>query len=279
MKGKVYLVGAGPGDPELLTLRAHRLLQSAEAVLHDDLVAPEILQLIPATAQVHNVGKRCGKKKILQGEINFLMVALAQTGLRVVRLKGGDPLIFGRAGEEIESLRAAGIPYEIVPGVTSALGAAAAAQVPLTHRRASAAVVFITAHQAVEAETADWRKFVGSGATLVVYMPGQDYSTVAKKITAAGLEGDTPCMLISRATTRRQRTHRTTIAALGRAPQMAAPTLLIVGEVVRFADPVAENFVVSSIPANRRDAVPAVLLEMFPHPLSPSLQPDEEPIA
>src|SRR5271166_4316659 len=176
MKGKVYLVGAGPGDPELLTLKALRLLRSAEAVLHDDLVAPEILNLIPPTAQTYNVGKRCGKKKILQGEINCLMVALAVSGLRVVRLKGGDPLIFGRVGEEIESLRANNIPFEIVPGVTSALGAAAAAQIPLTHRRASSALVFITAHRsskrASEKDATDWSKLVASGATLVIYMPG-----------------------------------------------------------------------------------------------------------
>src|SRR5450755_1392058 len=150
MNGKIYLVGAGPGDPELLTLKALRVLRSAEAVLHDDLVAPEILKLIPATAQIHNVGKRCGKKRILQGEINALMVALAASGLHVVRLKGGDPLIFGRAGEEIESLRANNIPFEIVPGVTSAMGAAAVAQIPLTHRRASSALVLITAHLASE---------------------------------------------------------------------------------------------------------------------------------
>src|SRR5215470_13821556 len=134
MTGKVYLVGAGPGDPELLTLKAVRLLRTADAVLHDDLVAPEILHLIPPTAQVHNVGKRCGQKKILQGEINYRMIALASSGLRVVRLKSGDPLIFGRAGEEIETLRRASVPFEVVPGVTSALGAAAAAQIPLTHR-------------------------------------------------------------------------------------------------------------------------------------------------
>src|SRR5580700_11703776 len=160
MTGKVYLVGAGPGDPELLTLKALRLLRSAEAVLHDDLVAPEILNLIPPTAQVHNVGKRCGKKKILQGEINFLMVALAESGVRVVRLKGGDPLIFGRAGEEIETLRRNNIPFEIVPGVTSALGAAAVAQIPLTYRRASDALVLITAHRASENDVSDWSKFV-----------------------------------------------------------------------------------------------------------------------
>src|ERR1039458_9836893 len=168
MKGKVYLVGAGPGDPELLTLKALRLLRSAEAVLHDELVAPEILKLIPSTAQIHNVGKRCGKKKILQGEIHCLMVALAASGLRVVRLKGGDPLIFGRAGEEIESLRRNNIPFEIVPGVTSALGAAAAAQIPLTHRRASSALVLITAHRASERrpsqkDDADWSKLVEIG--------------------------------------------------------------------------------------------------------------------
>src|ERR1700732_1056797 len=148
MKGRVYLVGAGPGDPELLTLKALRLLESAEAVLHDDLVAPEILQLIPSTAQIHNVGKRCGKKKILQGEINDLMVTLAASGLRVVRLKSGDPLIFGRAGEEIAALRRANIEYEIVPGVTSALAAAAAAGIPLTHRRMSSTLVLTAGHRA-----------------------------------------------------------------------------------------------------------------------------------
>src|SRR5437660_7564883 len=135
MKGKVYLVGAGPGDPDLLTLKALRLLRSADVVLHDDLVAPEILKMIPSTAQIHNVGKRCGKKKILQGEINDLMVALAASGLRVVRLKGGDPLIFGRAGEEIETLRPANIPYEIGHGVTSALGADRSAEITRTQPR------------------------------------------------------------------------------------------------------------------------------------------------
>ena len=197
MKGKVYLVGAGPGDPELLTLKALRLLHTAEAVLHDDLVAPEILNLIPPAAQMHNVGKRCGKKKILQGEINFLMVALAESGVNVVRLKSGDPLIFGRAGEEIDTLRQANVPYEIVPGVTSALGAAAAAQIPLTHRRNSSAVVFITAHQAAGSNEANWSKLAGSGATLVIYMPGQNYPEIAAKLTGAGLASETPCAIIS----------------------------------------------------------------------------------
>src|ERR1700675_3561329 len=137
MKGKVYLVGAGPGDPERLTVKALRLLESANVVLHDDLVAPEILKLIPSTARVQNVGKRCGTKTMRQEEINFLLVTLAASGSQVVRLKSGDPLIFGRAGEEIEALRRAGIEYEVVPGVTSALGAAAAAGISLTHRHMS----------------------------------------------------------------------------------------------------------------------------------------------
>jgi uroporphyrin-III C-methyltransferase len=285
MKGKVYLVGAGPGDPELLTLKALRLLRTAEAVLHDDLVAPEILKLISSTAQIHNVGKRCGKKKILQGEINCLMVALAASGLRVVRLKGGDPLIFGRAGEEIESLRRNNISFEIVPGVTSALGAAAAAQIPLTHRRASSALVLITAHRAsgkdaAEKDATDWSKFVGSGATLVIYMPGQNYSDIARRLTLAGLAGETPCAIISRATTRHQRTHRTTVLDLHRAPQLASPTLLVVGEVVRLADPaaVAQEFVVPDLPPGKDSLFPAALFKTF-HSQAPRLGADEEPIA
>ncbi len=280
MKGKVYLIGAGPGDPELLTLKALRLLRSAEAVLHDDLVGPEILQLIPSTAQIHNVGKRCGKKKILQGEINFLMVALAASGLRVVRLKGGDPLIFGRAGEEIESLRRANIPYEIVPGVTSAMGAAAAAQIPLTHRRASAALVLITAHRASEKNPSDWSKFVASGATLVIYMPGQNYSDIARRLTSAGLAGETPCAVISRATTRYQRTYRTTVLDLHRTPQLASPTLVIVGDVVRLADPAAvtAEFVPPDLSAEKDGLLPAAVFKAFLSQ-APRLGADEEPIA
>ena len=280
MKGKVYLVGAGPGDPELLTLKALRLLRTAEVVLHDDLVAPEILKLIPPTAQIHNVGKRCGKKRILQGEINDLMVALAASGLRVVRLKGGDPLIFGRAGEEIETLRRNNIPFEIVPGVTSAMGAAAAAQIPLTHRRASSALVLITAHRASEKNPSDWSKFVATGATLVIYMPGQNYSDIARRLTSAGLAGETPCAVISRATTRYQRTYRTTVLELHRTPQLASPTLVIVGEVVRLADPAAvtAEFVLPDLSAEKDSLLPAALFKTLLSQ-APSLGADEEPIA
>ncbi len=290
MKGKVYLVGAGPGDPELLTLKALRLLRNAEAVLHDDLVAPEILQLIPSSAQLYNVGKRCGKKKIQQGEINSLMVALAASGLRVVRLKGGDPLIFGRAGEEIEALRGKNIAFEIVPGVTSALGAAAAAQIPLTHRRASSALVLITAHRAskhrssekdaYEHDAADWSKFVASGATLVIYMPGQNYSDIAKRLTSAGLVGNTPCAIISRATTKHQRTYRTTALDLHRAPQLASPTLLVVGEVVSLADPAAvpAEFLVPELSQGKGGPLPVALFETV-HLASGALGADEESMA
>jgi uroporphyrin-III C-methyltransferase len=239
MKGKVYLVGAGPGDPELLTVKALRLLRTADAVLHDDLVGSEILRFVSPDAQIHNVGKRSGQKKIRQEEINFLLVELAASGLQVVRLKSGDPLIFGRAGEEIDALRKAGIPCEIVPGVTSALGAAAAAQIPLTHRQTSHALVLITGHQAFESNPADWSRLVSSGSTIVIYMPGQSYPDIANRLISAGLERETACAIISRATTAHQQVHRTTVADLPRAPRLAAPTLLVVGEVVRLADPTA----------------------------------------
>jgi uroporphyrin-III C-methyltransferase len=247
MKGKVYLVGAGPGDPELLTVKALRLLQRAEAVLYDELVSPEILALIPSSAQLHNVGKRSGQKKIQQEEINFLMIGLAESGLRVIRLKSGDPLIFGRGGEEIEALRAASIPYEIVPGVTSALGAAATAAIPLTHRQTSSALVLLTAHQAPGSEAANWKKLAGSGATLVIYMPGQDYGAISEKLKSAGVDGDMPCALVSQATTPQQRIHCTTVGTLAVAPHLPTPTLLVVGEVLRFADrPKIEEFAVAN---------------------------------
>jgi uroporphyrin-III C-methyltransferase len=235
MSGKVYLVGAGPGDPELLTVKALRLLQTAEAVLHDDLVSSQVLQLISPAARVYNVGKRCGQKHLRQEEINFLMATLASSGLRVVRLKCGDPLIFGRAGEEIEALRKANVEYEIVPGVTSALGAAAGAAIPLTHREISSALVLVTGHSAPGKDEADWSKLVASGATLAIYMPGHDYSGIATRLKIAGLSNDTPCAIISRATTSQQQVHKTSIDELPHAPQLPAPTLLIVGEVVRLA--------------------------------------------
>ncbi len=237
MNGKAYLVGAGPGDPDLLTVKALRLLRTADVVLHDDLVADEILKLISPTAEVRNVGKRCGTKTIRQEEINFLMVALAASGRSVVRLKSGDPLIFGRAGEEIEALRRANIEYEIVPGVTSALGAAAAAGISLTDRRKSSTIVLTTGQRASVSGQSDWSDFAAGDATLVVYMPGHNYLEVASQLAKAGFSDSTPCAIVSRATTPRQRIHVTTVSDLHRSPMLASPTLLVVGEVVKSADP------------------------------------------
>ncbi len=239
MNGKVYLVGAGPGDPDLLTVKALRLLQSAEVVLHDDLVAPEILALIAPTARVQNVGKRCGAKTVRQEEINFLLVTLAEAGFQVVRLKSGDPLIFGRTGEEMEALRRARISYEIVPGITSALGAAAAIGIPLTHRRMSSTLVLTAGHRAAENISARQEWSDSAGSTFVVYMPGRDYAEIARKLEGAGVGRETPCAIISRATTPHQRVHHTTIANLADSPKLAAPALVVVGEVVKFVQSIA----------------------------------------
>jgi uroporphyrin-III C-methyltransferase len=235
MNGKVYLVGAGPGDPELLTLKALRLLRTADVVLHDDLVTPEILNLISPAAEVKNVGKRCGSKIIRQEEINFLMVTYAAAGRNVVRLKSGDPLIFGRAGEEIDALRHSNVDYEIVPGVTSALAAAASAGIPLTHRRAASTVELTAGHRAPENCVADWSRLARSESTLVIYMPGSNYFEISKNLRSAGFAAETPCAIISRASTAAQQTHLTTVSDLDRAPALPSPTLLIVGDVVRFA--------------------------------------------
>jgi len=235
MKGTVYLVGAGPGDPELLTLKAARLLRTADAVLHDELVAPEVLALVPSSAQVINVGKRCGTKQIRQEQIHSLMIALAEAGLQVVRLKGGDPMVFGRAGEETQALRRANVPYVVVPGITSALGAAASAGFSLTHREIASAVVLLTFHQTPGHDQSDWAGLVRSDATLVIYMPGRNFEAVTQRLTAAGLDPATPCLVVSRATTPHQELHSTTVRGLPLAPKLPTPALLIVGEATRLA--------------------------------------------
>jgi uroporphyrin-III C-methyltransferase len=259
MTGKVYLVGAGPGDPELLTLKALKLLKSADIVLHDDLVGAEILGFIPSSTQLINVGKRSGRKSISQDEINQLLVQNALLGLQVIRLKGGDPLIFGRAGEEIEALREARIDFEIVPGVTAALGAAAHAQIPLSHRGISSALVLVTGHHAGSTEFADWPAMIRADATVVVYMPGRDYHTTARQLLRAGLPGTTPCAIVSRATSAEEQVHLTTVDGLPQSPRLPAPTLLVVGEVVRLAKPATlrEQFAWYSSQAQRDASVPA----------------------
>jgi uroporphyrin-III C-methyltransferase len=230
MYGKVYLVGAGPGDPELLTRKAWRVLQSADVVLHDDLVSRGILSALPPATQVVNVGKRCGAKSITQSEINQLMVQAAHEGKIVARLKSGDPLLFGRAGEEMEALRAAGIDFEVIPGVTAAFGAAASAEISLTDRRHSSRVVFVTAHR--EGGTGlQNERHVAADTTYVIYMPGHRYAELSAELQAAGIGAEIPCAVISRATTRDESIFRTTVARLHECPAAASPSLLVVGIV------------------------------------------------
>lgn len=230
MKGKVYLVGAGPGDPELLTLRALKLLRMADAVLHDGLVSREIVALAAPSARIYNVSKRCGERSTRQQEIHFLMIALASDGLKVVRLKGGDPLIFGRAGEEVDALVRAGVPYEIVPGITSALGAAAAAGIPLTDRRTSSALILLAGHKVDKNCAVDWKPLAIADATLVIYMPGDDYQAISRKLIESGFAEAMPCAIVSRATTPFQQVYRTTVSRLAKAASFPAPSLLILGE-------------------------------------------------
>jgi uroporphyrin-III C-methyltransferase len=230
MAGKIYLVGAGPGDPELLTRKAWRVLQSADVVLHDDLVPQELLSILPPAAQLVNVGKRCGAKGISQPEINSLMIQRAHEGKLVARLKSGDPLLFGRAGEEMEALRAAAIDFEVIPGVTAALGAAASAKISLTDRRHASRVVFVTAHR--EGGTGlNKERHVAADTTYVIYMPGHRYAELAAELQAAGIGAEIPCVVISRATTNSETIFRTTVEHLQECPQAASPSLLLVGMV------------------------------------------------
>jgi uroporphyrin-III C-methyltransferase len=230
--GKVYLVGAGPGDPELLTVRASKLLRRADVVLHDDLVPAEILSLAGPDATIVNVGKRCGAKKITQREINEQMIAAARSGKTVVRLKSGDPGIFGRLAEEIDALKEAQVAYEIVPGITAGIGAAAALGVSLTDRRKAARVVIVSGHKAHTGEPdekIDWEMLARKDATLIIYMPGHEFEALQKELLDAGLPSEMPAAIISRATTREQQQEFTTIGNLGTAGRLPAPSLLLIG--------------------------------------------------
>jgi uroporphyrin-III C-methyltransferase len=228
---KVYLIGAGPGDPDLLTIKALRLLQSADVILHDGLVPQAILSLASPIAEVVNVGKRCGIKTITQGEINALMVEHAHDNRSVVRLKSGDPLIFGRAAEEITALTAADIPFEVVPGITAAFAAAAAVGCSLTSRHTASNVIFSTGHHAQSHNDAALPQL--EDATRVVYMPGRDLGLLALQWLQEGLPPDFPCAVVSRAAQPDQEIRYTTLAALGDAAPTQAPGLLIAGWAVR----------------------------------------------
>jgi uroporphyrin-III C-methyltransferase / precorrin-2 dehydrogenase / sirohydrochlorin ferrochelatase len=229
--GMVFLIGAGPGDPDLLTVKALRLLQSADVVLHDDLVPEAILRLAPARAEVVNVGKRCGAKSITQEEIGALMVMHARQRRTVVRLKSGDPLIFSRAAEEIAALTEAGVPFEIVPGVSAAFAAAAAIGCSLTSRNSASNVIFSTGHHAQSHNRAPLPQ--REDATRVVYMPGRDLSLLAQKWLDEGLPADFPCAVVSRAAQPGQEILHTTLGKLGDAAPALAPSLLIAGWALR----------------------------------------------
>ena len=232
--GHVYLVGAGPGDPELLTVKAVRLIENAQVILHDDLVPQAILALASARAETVNVGKRCGKKSISQEEINALMVEHALAGRSVVRLKSGDPLLFGRAAEEMMALAAAGVPCEVVPGISAGFAAAAAIGCSLTDRNWASNVILSTGHHAQSHNHAPLPGL--EDATRVVYMPGRDMTLLAAEWMASGLPGDLPCAVISHAAQPEQTVVHTTLAELGAAARSAqAPSLLIAGWAVRQA--------------------------------------------
>ncbi|HKN74175.1 MAG TPA: uroporphyrinogen-III C-methyltransferase [Candidatus Acidoferrum sp.] len=228
--GKVFLIGAGPGDPELLTLKAARILACANIVLHDSLVSREVLERISSAAKVIDVGKRCGRKLLTQGEINALLVNYAASHEVVVRLKGGDPSIFGRAGEELEALRSANVELEVVPGITAALGAAAAAGISLTDRRVASQVLLTTFSRGVEANAMDWGCLTPA-TTLVLYMPGPDYTEVAQRLANAGLPGDLPCAIVSNASGAQQEVRWSSVGSLSAEEKLPAPALMIIGRV------------------------------------------------
>jgi uroporphyrin-III C-methyltransferase/precorrin-2 dehydrogenase/sirohydrochlorin ferrochelatase len=235
-KIRVWLVGAGPGDPGLLTVKAARVLASADVVVHDRLVAPEILARLPRRAQRIYAGKQPGRHTLTQDEINRLLVRLARGGKRVVRLKGGDPFIFGRGGEEALALARAGIAFEVIPGITAATGVAAAVGIPLTHRAIARACVLVTGSRRKGDPDLDWRSLVRPGQTVVVYMGLAGLERVSRGLIAHGLSPRAPAAIIQKGTTAGQRLVTGTIAALPRLAaeaRLRAPTLIVIGSVVR----------------------------------------------
>lgn len=242
--GTVYLVGAGPGDPELLTVKARRLIGEADAVVHDYLVAPEILACARPDAERVFVGKKGGGFCCPQRTIEATLIGLARQGKTVVRLKGGDPFVFGRGGEEAEALVEAGIAFEIVPGVTSALGAAAYAGVPLTHRAHSSAVVFLTGHEDPNKPDSAirWEDYGRLGATLCVYMGMKNLETITRRLQAGGMPAETPALVVQAATTSGHRQMLSTVAAIAVESEhdgFGAPAMVVIGEVAALAEKLA----------------------------------------
>ena len=237
--GWVYLVGAGPGDPELLTLRALRIIGEADVLVHDHLVSQPILDLVNPHAERIYVGKQRGNHAVPQDDLNLLLVKLAKLHKRVVRLKGGDPYTFGRGGEEVETLKENGIPFEVVPGITAATGVAAFAGIPLTHRNHAQACVFVTGHLKDGSMNLDWPGLARRRQTVVIYMGLNGLPYLCEQLIAHGLPADWPAAIVQQGTTRNQRTVTGTLATLPKlatAAHLKAPTLIIVGEVVHLKD-------------------------------------------
>lgn len=240
--GTVYLVGAGPGDPELLTLRAARLLSEAEVVVHDNLVSPEVMARVSPAARRIYAGKQRSNHSMPQQDINVLLVELAQQYRVVVRLKGGDPFIFGRGGEEMEALAKRGIAFEVVPGITAACGISCYTGIPLTHRDHAQSVMFVTGHLKDGSSDLDWQALARSGQTVVIYMGLGAINEICRQLIAHGMSPDTPIALVERGTTVRQKALTATLATMparAAAVTINAPTLTIVGDVVRLHDQLA----------------------------------------
>jgi uroporphyrin-III C-methyltransferase/precorrin-2 dehydrogenase/sirohydrochlorin ferrochelatase len=257
---RVWLVGAGPGDPELLTLKAARVLASADVVVHDRLVSPEILAHLPRRATRVYAGKQRGRHTMTQAEINRLLVSLARKGKRIVRLKGGDPFIFGRGGEEALALARAGIAFEVVPGITAATGVAAAVGIPLTHRAIAQACVLVTGSRRKGDPDLDWRSLARSGQTIVVYMGLAGLERISRGLVAHGLSPRTPAAIIQQGTTADQRIVEGTLAALPRLAaeaRLRAPTLVVIGKVVRLRG-VLGRFMLSPPPNPARGRTPGI---------------------
>jgi uroporphyrin-III C-methyltransferase len=230
MRGKVSIVGAGPGPADLLTIRAAEALRSAQVVLHDELVSAEVLGLCSRSAELINAGKRCGVRGRSQQQINALMIQHARKQRAVVRLKSGDPAVFGRLGEELDALRDAGIPFEVIPGITAAAAAASAAELTLTDRRSASALVVLTAHVARE-KLEQQPALDPERTTFAVYMPGPDYGKTARELMAMGIDAAMPCAVVSNACRGGQKVRFLALAELGAERGIVAPAVLIVGRV------------------------------------------------